>query len=260
MFTPVTGRTVLVTGGTKGIGKGIAASSRAPAPTSPSAGAIARPAAQAARDLAGARRQGLVTCMATSASPPTAERMVRRGGRAVRRHRRAVRQRRRVPRRPARGHDRAGHRRDLRDERQGHDADREGVRPRRWRPSGTRPRDPHLVDHRADHRLSRLVALRRHQGGAARLPAHGGIELAPKRITSTPCCPGTSRPRGWTSSGRSTARRWRPRSRSAGSGSVRTSATRPCSSPPTRRATSPARRSWSTAARSCPSRWWRWRA
>ena len=36
-----------------------------------------------------------------------------------------------------------------------------------------RARDPHLLDHRADHRLPRLVALRRDQGGAARLPPHG---------------------------------------------------------------------------------------
>ena len=120
-----------------------------------------------------------------------------------------------------------------------------GVRPR--------PRDPDELDHRADHRLPRLVALRRHEGGPARLPAHGLHRArAEADHGERGAARATSSPRGWTSSGPSTARRWRRRSRSAGSAPSRRSARRRCSWRPTRPATSPARRSSSTAARSLP--------
>ena len=54
-----------------------------------------------------------------------------------------------------------------------------------------RPGDPDLVDHRADHGLPRLVALRRH----ARRPSsascgRAAIELAPMRITVNAVLPG----------------------------------------------------------------------
>ena len=42
----------------------------------------------------------------------------------------------------------------------------------RWTASGHGRVVADLLDHRADHRLPRLVALRRQQGGPARLPAH----------------------------------------------------------------------------------------
>ena len=41
--------------------------------------------------------------------------------------------------------------------------------------------DHHLLDHRADHRLSRLVALWGDEGGAARLHAHRGDRAGPQR-------------------------------------------------------------------------------
>ncbi len=79
------------------------------------------------------------------------------------------------------------------------------------------------------------------------------IELAPRRITVNAVMPGTSPPRGWTTWVRTTSGAWRPPSRSIVSARSTTSATPPCSSPATRRLASPARPSWSTAVRSCPS-------
>jgi 3-oxoacyl-[acyl-carrier protein] reductase len=66
------------------------------------------------------------------------------------------------------------------------------------------------------------------------------IELAPRGITMN--------------AARTIRRAWSRRFRRSGSAASRTSATRRCSSRPTRPATSPGRRSSSTAARSCPSR------
>jgi 3-oxoacyl-[acyl-carrier protein] reductase len=77
------------------------------------------------------------------------------------------------------------------------------------------------------------------------------IELAAKGITINAVLPGNVVTEGLAPT---TGRRWRPRSRSASSARCRTSASPPCSSPPTRPATSPARRSWSTAARCSRSR------
>ena len=96
--------------------------------------------------------------------------------------------------------------------------------------------DHHLVDHRPDHRLSRLVALRGHQGGSARLPAHGGDRARQaRRITVNAVLPGNIVTEGLDDAGRrSTARRWSPRSRSNGWEPSLISAMRRCSSPPTR--------------------------
>ena len=171
MFTPIDGRTVLVTGGTKGIGKGIA-------------GVFARAGANVV--VNGRDAQVGEAAVAGPVRPGRGGGLRRRrrrqgrrlraarvgGGRAVRRHRRRLRERRRLPRRQAGRHDRGGHRLDLRHEREGLHADRQGLRsvPGAHRP---RPRDPHELHHRPRHGLPRLVALRRHQGGAARLRAHG---------------------------------------------------------------------------------------
>ncbi len=171
MFTPLTGRTVLVTGGTKGIGKGIAGVFAAPGRNVVLSGRGEAAGEAAVRDLSG--RGGKVSYVqgdvasAADCERVAAEVASRHGGIDVLCANAGV-----FPDTQARRHDRGRHRRDLRDQRQGHDADREGVHPvpRGLRP---RPRDPDELDHRPDHRLSGLVALRRDQGGPARLPAHG---------------------------------------------------------------------------------------
>ena len=136
MFTPLTGRTVLVTGGTKGIGKGIAGVFAAPADNVVLSGRGEAAGEAAVRDLSG--RGGKVSYVqgdvasAADCERVAAEVASRHGGIDVR-----VRERRRLPRHEARRHDRGRHRRDLRDQRQGHDADREGVHARTWRPPAT---------------------------------------------------------------------------------------------------------------------------
>ena len=78
------------------------------------------------------------------------------------------------------------------------------------------------------------------------------IELAARNITINAVMPGNIVTEGLDELGAEyRQRRWSRRSPSGGSGRSRTSATPRCSSPPTRPATSPGRRSWSTAARCC---------
>ena len=60
-------------------------------------------------------------------------------------------------------------------------------------PGALRPRarDPDELDHRPDHRLPRLVALRGDEGRAARLPAHGRASSSRRRsITVNAVLPG----------------------------------------------------------------------
>ena len=84
------------------------------------------------------------------------------------------------------------------------------------------------------------------------------IELAPHGITVNAVCPETSPPRDSPITARSTGGRWRCQSRSDASGRLRTSDTRPCSSRRIRRHMSLVRRSLSTAVRYCLSHSPRW--
>ena len=175
MFTSIAGRAVVVTGGTRGIGKGIAsvfASNGAKVLITGRDAEAARAAAEElqAQAVAAARaRRGLVRAGRRGQPgglPP--------GGRdrpgAARRHRRALRQRRDLPRRAAGGPDRGRPGPGVRHQPEGHDPLRAGL-PARAGGVGPRPGHPHLVHHRADHRLPRLDALRREQGRPARLHA-----------------------------------------------------------------------------------------
>jgi NAD(P)-dependent dehydrogenase (short-subunit alcohol dehydrogenase family) len=77
-------------------------------------------------------------------------------------------------------------------------------------PGALRPRarDPHELDHRPDHRLSRLVPLRGDEGGAAGLPPHGVHRARAERTSrSTRSSLETSSARGSRSSATTTSRR-----------------------------------------------------
>ena len=188
MFTPIDGRTVLVTGGTKGSARASRACSHGRRERGRDAAGTPRRARRPFRDLSGqggevahrqrGRRQG---------------RRLRAGsggdGGPVRRHRRALRERRHLPRRQAGRHDRGGHRLDLRHEREGLHADRQACVPylEAHRP---RPRHPHELHHRAGHRLpgwSHYGATKAAQLGFVRTAC---IELAPKGITVNAVMPG----------------------------------------------------------------------
>ncbi len=171
MFTPVTGRAVLVTGGTKGIGKGIArvflqAGARvAISARDPQAGA----AAVAELGSAGGEVEFIAADVGDAGS---VERMVaatveRFGGLDVLCANAGVFPKADLREMTERDIDEifATNVKGTMLVGQGGDPGADAQRPR--------PGDHHLLDHRTDHRRSRLVALRRDQGGAARLHADG---------------------------------------------------------------------------------------
>ena len=98
MFTPLTGRTVLVTGGTKGIGKGIAGEFAAAGCNVALSGRGEDAGENAVRDLS-ARGGRCRSSRATSPRADDCERIAAEVVVALRRHRHRVRQRRRLPRR-----------------------------------------------------------------------------------------------------------------------------------------------------------------
>ena len=126
----------------------------------------------AARDLSGRRRRRVVRRAATSPRADDCAARGRRGGRAARRPRRALRQRRHLPRRAADGDDRAATSTRSSPPTSRAHAQRAGGAAALCERSGHGRVILTSLDHRADHRLPRLVALRRDQGGPARLPAH----------------------------------------------------------------------------------------
>ena len=123
----------------------------------------------------------------------------------------------------------------------------DGLRPR--------PGHPDQLDHRADHRLPRLDALRREQGRASSASCARPRSSWPRDgITVNAVLPGNIMTEGLADMGEDyiagmTAAIPMRQARHAWT----ISATRRCSSPPMRPPTSPARRSSWTAARCCPS-------
>ena len=258
MFKPLDGRSVVVTGATRGIGKGIA---RVFTRAGTRVLVVGRDEQAARSTVDELSQDGEVSyVLADISRRAECERGRGHGGRAPRGHRRALRERGHLPGPSPRRHDRGRDRRGDGDEPQGLHALRSGLH------SGARalrPRscDPHVVDHRSDHGLPRLGPLRRQQGRPAGLHEDGGDRARPARRHRQRHPAGQHRVGGT----RRARRRLRRRddgveSPSASWARSRTSAIWRCSSRPTRPGTSPARRSWWTAARCCPSRWRHWKA
>ena len=169
MLTSLKGKSVVVTGASKGIGKGIArvfarsgakvAGRRAERATRP------RPRRRnsAHRRSAFARR-----CHEARRTWTT---MAKAAARTEWRHRRALRQCRHLSAGEDRGHVARAVGRGARHQPQGHVPRGEGL-PALSEEDRRRPHHRHLVDHRPDHRLSRLDALRRLEVRPARLRPH----------------------------------------------------------------------------------------
>ena len=245
MFTSIAGRAVVVTGGTRGIGKGIAsvfARNGARVLITGRDSDVARAAAEELDALA--EDPGEVSFIQADVSSRedcrrmAANAIERLGGIDV-----LCANAGRLPRQPAGRHDRGPARPGARGQPEGHGVLGPGL-PARAAALGPRPGHPHLVDHRADHRLPGLDRIRREQGRPAGLhadrrhragsqPRHGQRDPAGQHRHRRP---GRAR-RGLRGEDGS------PRSRCAAWAASTTSATPRCSWPPTRRATSPGRRS-----------------
>ena len=229
MFTPITGRSVLVTGGTKGIGKGIARVFAGAGANVVITGRNAEAGAQAVHDLAGL--EGRVTFShgdvtdRDDCARVVAEAVERNGGLDVLCANAGIFPQVRLTDLTAADIDEI-----FATNVKGCMLSVQAALPA-LRGLGARARDPDVVDHRAAVGLPGLVALRRDEGRAARLPQERRDRArADADHDERGAARATSRPRGSRSSGPSTARRWRTRCRRAASARSRTSATRACSS------------------------------
>ena len=195
MFTSIAGRAVVVTGGTRGIGKGIASVFARNGAKVLITGRDAEAARAAAEDLqavaVAAREPGEVSYVLADVSSREDCRRVaaiaqeRLGGVDVLCANAGI-----FPDGASGGPDRGRPRPGVRHQPEGHDPVGAGL-PARPGGVGPRPGHPHLVHHRADHRVPRLDALRREQAlGQLGFMRTAAIELAPKGITVNAVLPG----------------------------------------------------------------------
>ena len=255
MFTSIAGRAVVVTGGTRGIGKGIAsvfARNGARVLITGRDSDVARAAAEELDALAARPRRGLVRPgRRVQPGGLPADGGERHG--AAGRHRRAVRQRRGLPRQPAGGHDRGGPRPGARGQPEGHGVLGPGLPARAGRArAGAGSSSPRRSPGRSPG-YPGWTALRREQGRPAGLHADRRDRAGAQRHHGQRGAAGQHRHRrpGRARRGLRGGDGGLDPAAPPGHASTR-SATPRCSWPPTRRATSPGRRSWSTAARCCP--------
>ena len=191
MFTSIAGRAVVVTGGTRGIGKGIAAVFARNGARVLITGRDSDVARAAAQELTPRRwpRRGLVR-PGRRGQPGGLQAGGRRSPGAAGRHRRAVRQRGDLPRRQARRHDRGDARPGARHQPEGHGVHRPGLPARRWRaPAAAGSSSPRRSPGRspASPGWTHYGASKAGQLGFMRTAA---IELAPSGITVNAVLPG----------------------------------------------------------------------